>query len=37
MTMDSLDAKPAVWALVPWAVLFAAALFYALSRGFKGG
>ena len=33
---DSL-ASARLWALVPWAVLVTAALFYALSRGFKGG
>jgi hypothetical protein len=33
---DSL-ASARLWALVPWAVLVTAALFYALSHGFKGG
>jgi hypothetical protein len=33
---DSL-ASARLWGLVPWAVLVTAALFYALSRGFKGG
>jgi hypothetical protein len=32
---DSL-ASARLWALVPWAVLVTVALFYALSRGFKG-
>ena len=32
---DSL-ASAKLWALVPWAALFTAALFYAAARGFKG-
>jgi len=32
---DSL-ASAKLWALVPWAVLVTALLFYALARGFKG-